>query len=156
MRESLAESTRKVALENMQASWKPPAPPYWMIARYENRMLDPLVIVRGGGTRVLPIFSHEEEASSFLRSDASLSEAGADGWRVRQTGPGELLSILHGPCAEVKAISLGPSPELTVDLASICRDSFVDFLLGRGRSWFDDRRGEEKRAPESAVLSGSL
>lgn len=152
MWESFVRPSHQAGFENMQASWRPPAPPYWTIARYEHRMLEPLEIARGG-VRVFPIFSREEEASSFLRSDASLPEA--DGWRVRQTGPGELLSILHGPCAGARAISLDPSPDLTVGLVSICRDSFVDFLLGRGRSWFDDRRSEEKRAAASIAVSGS-
>lgn len=139
--------------ENMQDTWSIPGPPYWMIARYDSRGLCALTVERDG-ERALPIFSLEEEAWAF-RSSVFGSEAGEGSWRVRQTGPGELLSILHGPCADVKLVTLDPDPEMELDFMRVGRNSFVDFLLGRGRCWFDERRDREKRERRSSQTASA-
>ena len=90
--------------------------------------LEPLCL-DGGGKRMLPVFSFQEEAEMFLY----LGGYGDDGWRVRQSSPGELVSILYGPCAEVRSIALDPLPgrleEGTVDLVTLVRERFVQAVL---------------------------
>lgn len=114
---------------------RPVSLPYWLIARYDHRQMKVLTIVRDG-KEVLPVFSFEEEAREFLKSVE-------EGWNARRTGAGELISVLCGPCANAKRVALDPSEELT-DLVSVSRQGFMDFLLGRGRSWFDETRNREQ------------
>ena len=59
-----------------------------------------------GGEQALPVFSGEGEAEMFVW----LGGAFEDGWRVRETSAGELVSILYGPCAGVGSVALDPSP----------------------------------------------
>jgi hypothetical protein len=60
--------------------------------------------------------------------------ASKDGWRVRQTSVGELVSVLYGPCSDTKKVVLDPVPEVgteeLVDLLSMHRNDFLGFLLG--------------------------
>jgi len=68
-------------------------------------------------------------------------------WHGRATGIGELVSVLYGPCRRVGSVALDPPwgtlTERTLDLVCLSRVEFVDFLLSRGRSWFDE--GHHKR-----------
>jgi hypothetical protein len=79
---------------------------------------------------VLPVFSSEEAARRFLISYSHGEEA----WRVRECSAGELISLLFGPCANVKRVVLNPLQEpLAVEDAlvnPIDRESFVASLLG--------------------------
>lgn len=84
------------------------------------------------GRRVLPVFSFEEEAALFL----CLGVQGS--WQVRPTGPGELVSLLYGPCREVELVALDPISGVETDmmnrLISVERSRFVDILLRREAS----------------------
>ena len=84
-----------------------------------------------GDRKALAVFSFEEEAQMFL--DLRLA-ASNDGWRVRQTSVGELVSVLYGPCSDTKKVVLDPVPELgreePVDLLSMHRNDFLRVLLG--------------------------
>ena len=91
----------------------------WMIAEQRCNGLEAFTI----GTDVLPVFSFEEEAQMFL----GLKHA-ADGWQVKETTYGELVSVLYGPCREVTHVSLDPVPGL-VELVSLSRKAFVRTLL---------------------------
>jgi len=77
------------------------------------------------------VFTFEEEAEMFL--DLGLA-ASKDGWKVRQTSVGELVSILHGPCSGTKKVVLDPVPEVggeaLADLLGMPRNDFLRFLLG--------------------------
>ena len=77
------------------------------------------------GAKTLPVFSHPEEARMFL----CLGGMGG-GWRVRESGAGELVSVLHALCAGVEKVALDPLPEMvsehTVALASISRERFLE------------------------------
>ena len=57
------------------------------------------------------------------------------GWRARESGAGELISILSGPCAGVKKVALDPSPEMvvegTVGLVSLLRQGFMNLITRR-------------------------
>ena len=93
----------------------------WVIAEQRCNGLEVFTI----GTDVLPVFSFEEEAQMFL----GLKHA-ADGWQVRETTYGELISVLYGSCREVTHVSLDPVPGL-VELVSLSRSAFIRVLLER-------------------------
>ena len=93
--------------------------PLWLIAEQRCNGLEAFTI----GRNVLPVFSFEEEAQMFL----GLKHA-ADGWQVRETTYGELISVLYGPCREVTQVAFDPVPEIT-ELVSLSRKAFVRALL---------------------------
>jgi hypothetical protein len=83
-----------------------------------------------GVARILPVFSFEEEAEMFLRL------GGYDGaWRARESSAGELVSVLCGPCKDVKGVALDPLPEMlkdgTVGLVEVGRESFLEQIFAR-------------------------
>lgn len=108
--------------------------PFWLLARHEGGRLEVLAAELAGGKTALPVFSFAEEAGMFLKL-GGLGEAGfaRDGWRVRETGAGELASVLLGPCRHVGRVALDPLPgtesEAVNRLVSVGRERFVDFLL---------------------------
>ena len=84
-----------------------------------------------GGDEALPVFSHEEEAELFL----SLGGVG-DGWRVRESAAGEIVSLLFGPCAGVGSVALDPSPLMAPEMLGLVRlgrDRFLDLIVAPGR-----------------------
>ena len=93
--------------------------PLWLIAEQRCNGLEVFTI----GTDVLPVFSFEEEAEMFLGLGHD-----ADGWRVKETAYGELISVLYGPCREVEHVALDPVPGL-VELVSLSRSAFIRVLL---------------------------
>jgi len=93
--------------------------PLWLVAKQRHNGLEVFTI----GTDVLPVFSFREEAEMFL----GLGHA-ADGWQVRETTCGELVSVLYGPCREVTRVSLDPVPGI-VELVSLSHRAFVGVLL---------------------------
>jgi hypothetical protein len=115
-----------------RASGRAPGSSYWLITKNENGRIEVLTTNLAEGEQALPVFGHEEEAKMFL----SLGGAG-DGWRVRKSTAGELVSVLHGPCARVRCVALDPVPvmleEKTVGLVSLSRERFVDLVLSRMR-----------------------
>ncbi len=106
--------------------------PYWLITKRRCGRLE--VFTRGlaDGRRVLPVFSFEEEAALFLWLGLQ------EGWQVRRTGPGELVSLLYGPCRKVELVALDPVSEVETDVmnsfVSVERGRFVDILLRRKAS----------------------
>ena len=103
----------------------------WLIARDNaNGHLEPLC-VQTGAARVLPVFSFEEEAQMFLHFGGY--EGG--GWWARESSAGELVSVLCGPCKDVKGVALDPLPEMlkdsTVGLVWVGRESFLGQIFAR-------------------------
>ena len=101
---------------------------WWLLAKDGGSGLDVLV-VNHSGERALPVFSGEGEAEMFLW----LGGAFEDGWRVRETSAGELVSILCGPCAGVGRVALDPSPGMAADAVrhvSVSRKRFVSRIVG--------------------------
>jgi hypothetical protein len=102
-----------------------------MIARVGGGRLEPLC-VRAGLSKVLPVFSFEEEAEMFLH----LGGYAASGWRVRESCAGELASVLLGPCLDVEGVALDPLPGMLEDgmigLVEVGRRRFVGQLLDLG------------------------
>ena len=116
---------------------KPPSGPTpttrWMVARDGEGRLEPLC-VRAGLSKVLLVFSFEEEAEMFLH----LGGYADSGWRARESCAGELVSVLLGPCLDVEGVALDPHPEMledgTIELVEVGRRRFVGQLLEGGAS----------------------
>jgi hypothetical protein len=108
---------------NLRAEIPPQRPPgttYWLIT---NGRRDVFTLPYQG-EEMLPVFSHREEAEMFLR----LGSVGYD-CRASESGARELVSLLSGPCADVREVALDPLPEMVADrsvgLVSLCRERFL-------------------------------
>jgi hypothetical protein len=110
--------------------------PHWLIAKHGVSGMDVLTVDLGGSAEALAVFSVEEETRKFL--DFRPGALG-EGWKSRQTWPGELASVLYGPCSAVKKVALDPLPEAvdngkSVGLRAMDRNDFLKELLGEGPS----------------------
>jgi len=108
--------------------------PHWLIAKLGLSGMDVLTVDLGGSAEALAVFSVEEETRTFL--DFRPGALG-EGWKARQTWPGELASVLYGPCSAVKKVALDPLPEAVFDgksvgLRAMDRNDFLKELLGEG------------------------
>ena len=112
-----------------RASRRPTDPAYWLILKNQNG----LEVLTLDCQKTLPVFSHEEEAEMFLRFGGV-----DDGWGVRESGAGELISVLCGLSADVKVVALDPLPEMvaerTVGLVSLGRGRFIECITARRRA----------------------
>jgi hypothetical protein len=103
---------------------------FWLIVKYRTGGMEVLRIKLASREEALPVFSFEDEARMFFELGTS------DGWRVRQTAAGELISILFGPCAGVRRVALDPLPGPDAALAglvSMGREAFMESLLNMQR-----------------------
>ena len=108
---------------------------YWVIAKDVKDVkdgfgrLDLLTVDLDGTGQALPIFSFEEEAEMFLWLQTT-----EEGREVMETTPGQLVSILYGPCADVGRVMLDPLPEIGVrmqiSLLGMDRHDFVESVMG--------------------------
>lgn len=109
-----------------------PGTTWWLVAK-DGHLCKDLLTVNCGGGRALPVFSGEGEAEMFVW----LGGAFQDGWRVRETSTGELVSILCGPCAGVRSVALDPSPDMAkaemIGLVIIARERFLARIIVPGR-----------------------
>jgi hypothetical protein len=105
---------------------------WWLIAKNGNSRVELLTTDHGEGDcgETLVIFGHEEEAEIFLY----LGGYGDDGWRVRESSSGEIVSVLYGPCSGAEGVALDPLPVMmddrTLRLVWLGRERFLDHLLG--------------------------
>ncbi len=104
---------------------------WWMISREGAGGVEPLTLGYPG-RRALALFGFAEEAELYLR----LAGIESDGWEVRESGPGEVASMLFGPCAGVKLVALDPLPGMAPDVepGSVCTEKsrLLARLLGAG------------------------
>ena len=116
-----------------------PGPANWLIAKNENGRIEVLTLHRCG-EEVLPVFGHEEEAEMYLQLGCVVG----DGWRVRESSAGELVSVLYGPCAGVKEVALDPLPEMlsesTVGLVSLPRERLIEHVVALEHAVTSERR----------------
>ncbi len=100
----------------------------WLISKHENGQTEIFTIHPGSGRETLPIFSHEDEAETFLWLGVPRA-----GWRARETTAGVLVSLLCGPCADVGRVALDPLPlfgdAAMGGLVSLLREDFVRNLV---------------------------
>jgi hypothetical protein len=89
-----------------------------------------------GPERALVVFGFKDEARAFFVS-ASLGE----GWCIRESSAGELISMLFGPYAYVDGALLDPPPEVCSSPMprTVGRRRFVDFLADRQMLWLSAR-----------------
>ena len=125
---------------------RPGSQRYWVIAKDTKDTKDTkdgfgqpdlLTLDLDGTGQALPVFSFEEEAEMFLWLQWT-----EDGREVRETTPGQLVSILYGPCADVGRVMLDPLPEIGARLQNslfgMDRNDFVESEMG-ARSTKDGR-----------------
>jgi hypothetical protein len=109
---------------------------WWMISREGAGRGEPLTLGHSGG-QALALFGFAEEAALYLR----LADLEGDGWWVRESGPGEVASMLFGPCAAENLVAIDPLPGMAADgtLCLVCMEKrrFLARLLGAGTA---DRR----------------
>ena len=109
------------------AGSRAPRWPIWLITNRNDARMG--VLTLGSDEEVLPGFSFEEEAETFL-----WLEAAEMGWRARRAAAGEVISLLYGACAEVKKVALDPLPvangEMVVDLLCWSRENFLRSCVG--------------------------
>jgi hypothetical protein len=105
---------------------------YWVIAKDAKDGFgqpDLLTVDLDGTGQALPVFSFEEEAEMFLWLQRI-----EDGREVRETTPGQLVSILYWPCADVGRVMLDPLPEIgarmQIGLLGMDRNDFVESVMG--------------------------
>src|SRR5215217_6318645 len=108
---------------------------YWVIAKDAKDATDGfgqpdlLTVDLDGAGQALPVFSFEEEAEMFLWLQTT-----EEGREVRETTPGQLVSILYGPCADVGRVMLDPLPEIgprvQISLLGMDRNDFVESVMG--------------------------
>ena len=119
----------------------PKRAPHWLIVKNGCDRVEVLTIRTLDGRQALPVFSFEEEAEMFLQLRGS-----RDGWRLRETGTGELLSMLYTILRDIRYVTLDPIPENSglngSGLLSISRKAFVKRLDAiNGRDDFVKREG---------------
>ncbi len=127
----IERTTKRAATpQNGSRRRSPASKTRWLIARDGTGRLEPLC-VRRGAARVLPVFSFEEEAEMFVR----LGGYDGGGWRARESSAGELVSVLCGPCKDVRGVALDPLSEMlkdgTVGLVSVERGCFLGQIFAR-------------------------
>jgi hypothetical protein len=105
--------------------------PLWTITSYQHNQMNPLTVDPDGDGGLLPVFSFEEEAETYLRL---LGDDEKTGWWSRETTAGELISLLLAPCMRVRGVALDPLPlsfgRVMLPLVSVERDRFVQELMG--------------------------
>jgi hypothetical protein len=123
---------------------------YWLIVEKRSNRIEVLTIHTDDGQETLPVFSSEEEAEMILRL-----EGVTGGWRARESGAGELISILSGTCAGVKKVALDPSPEMvvegTVGLISLLRQGFMNLIMARSSDPLGPEQPEEQSNTDHSV-----
>ena len=105
--------------------------PFWLIVNHQSGGMEVMTIVLASGEEALPVFGFEDEAAMFLELGTS------SGWKIMETTAGELVSAFSCLCTGVGRVVLDPLPGLDVaafvDLVSMEREAFVDYLLNARR-----------------------
>jgi len=119
--------------ESAGVPWRAGTQRYWVIVKNAKGGFgqpDLLTVDLDDTGQALPVFSFEEKAEMFLWLQTT-----EEGREVRETTPGQLVSILYGPCAEdVGRVMLDPLPEIgariQISLLGIERNDFVKSVMG--------------------------
>ncbi len=102
---------------------------YWTIAREGSCHSETLTIDTDGGDEALAVFGFREEADLFLSFQGT-----SDGWHIRETTAGELVSVLYGPHSGIERILIDPLPRgiyggTSIIQLSIGRADFTRLLV---------------------------
>ena len=111
------------------AAGRSPGETWWLISRIEPGRAEAMT-VRCGGREALALFGHREEAEMYLWS---VRDGTTDnGWRVKESRRGEVISVLLCPHARLEAVALDPTPPAATNgtpQTSVDRQRFVQHLL---------------------------
>ena len=103
---------------------------YWLITKHVTSKMDVFTTHFSDDEKALVTFCFEEEAEMYFHFQLAASN---DGWRVRQTSAGELVSVLYGACSDTMRVVLDPLPkrgeEEPADPLSVHRSDFLRLLL---------------------------
>jgi hypothetical protein len=110
-----------------------PYTPYWLVVKHHGLRTSVFTIELPSGAKVLPVFGHAEEAEIFLQA------LGGSGWQIRETGAGELVSVLFDRYANIRKIALDPlapvaGAEVLLNLVSLGREDFVEHLTSGAKA----------------------
>ena len=141
--ERLARVTEMVDVlaERRRSRHASPGSMFWVVFADECRLTCPLTLGLEGGKEALAVFSHQEEADMLLWWFGTVGE----GWRIRRTSAGEVVSLLYGPCCGANTVALDPSPQMLAD-------SFISSVaLERGRfvRWVTSRKLSPPLLPDA-------
>ena len=103
-----------------------PIPVHHVVARDGEKGLEVLRMPLADRGETLAVFSSGWAARGYL-----FAEAPGGGWYVKTCTPGELFSLLAGPCARVEWVALDPrpGPRGGAETANLMpRENFVDYL----------------------------
>ena len=121
-----------VAAEPRRRNERQSGSAFWLIFADDHQLTHPITVALPGSGEALAVFSSEGEAEMFL-----LLGMEGDGWRIRETSAGEVISLLHGSCSEVRSVALDPFPEMLADglvgLVALDRSRFLERVARRGR-----------------------
>ena len=130
-----------------QAPQRCPSSTFWLVVRHENRQMK-VLMVSYSGEQALPVFSGGGKAEM----SGWLGVTFVDGWWVRETSIGELVSMLYGPCARTRSVALDPPPEIvgadTVSQVSMTRKRFLIWVADSPCS-FSPKASARRHARES-------
>jgi hypothetical protein len=110
---------------------------HYLIVGYGSKALELPHCFSDSSEEVLPVFSSEEAAETFL----ALSSFGEE-WYVKGFCGGELVSVLFAFHARMKGILLNPHPGAPLGdgmVSLVGRDAFVSSLLETRKSPFHRR-----------------
>lgn len=114
---------------------------YWLLVRDGHNGIEVLTTGLPDGRQALPVFSFEEEAEMFLYLRGL-----RDGWRIRETSPGELLLMFHTLLTGVECVMLDPLPESTrLDTLGLLSTTRKEFMGRLERTSGRDREAERGR-----------
>ena len=131
--ERLARVTEMVDVlaERRRSRHASPGSMFWVVFADECRLTCPLTLGLEGGKEALAVFRHQEEADMLLRWFGTAGE----GWHIRQTSAGEVVSLLYGPCCGANTVALDPSPQMLADgfisTVALQRGRFVRWVTSR-------------------------
>ena len=124
--------TEGVAVEPRRRNERPSGAAFWLIFADEHQLMHPVTVALPGGGEALAVFSSEGEAEMFLWLGME-----GEGWRIRETSAGEVISLLYGPCSGARSVALDPFPEMLADgligLVALDRARFMERVARWGR-----------------------
>lgn len=99
----------------------------YLIVRHDNNRLDLLTLPTSSGDS-LPVFRSEPAARTFLHFNRY-----AEGWEVRASTAGELVSLLMGHIVEADLIAVDPPPAVSdknlVEAEFVDKKDFIGALM---------------------------
>ena len=117
-----------VAVEPRRRNEQVSGSAFWLIFADDHQLAHPVTVALPGSGEALAVFSGEGEAEVFL-----LLGMKGDGWRIKETSAGEVISLLYGSYSEARSVALDPFPEMLAGgLVGLDRARFLERVVRRG------------------------